>query len=144
MSQGESTTPPLAFTCEPTDQEEADCPYLFEKLEAIFYKATPTKVTYYAQWHGQDVWSRHIKGPWHYDKDNQEITVDDWNWWCPGYKHLERKDPDPDWLGQYSIDKGGRRRLAGRFNTKPVLWDPRKSAFVYNNNLSVTDRKSVV
>ena len=48
MSQGESTAPPPALSREPTAQEEADCPYLFEELEAIFYKAAPTKVTYYA------------------------------------------------------------------------------------------------
>ena len=134
----EGGLPPQAYTRQPNDQEKEDCPYWFDKLEAIFYKADPDKVTYYAAWRGQTVWSCRVKGPWYYEDSNQEITVDDWNRWYPGYKHLKRKDPDPNWLGQYSIDKGGRRRLAGRFNTKPVLWDPRTSAFVYNNNISVT------
>ena len=57
MSQGESTTPPQAFTRKPTEQEEACCPYLFEDLEVLFFKEAPSKVTYYAKWRGQDVWS---------------------------------------------------------------------------------------
>ena len=138
MSQGESTTPPLAFTCEPTDQEEADCPYLFEKLEAIFYKATPTKVTYYAQWHGQDVWSRHIKGPWHYEKDNEEITLDDWNLIYPGYKHLVLLDPTPGYYRQTHLNRNQQKHLVGKLNGKLVLWSPTKNTFVYTNNLTAT------
>ena len=57
MSQGESNPPPQAFTRKPTEQEEVRCPYLFEELEVLFFKETPDKVTYYAKWHGQDVWS---------------------------------------------------------------------------------------
>ena len=134
----EGDLPPQAYTCKPNDQENEDCPYRFDKLEAVFYKANPDKITYYAAWRRQTVWSRRVKGPWYYEDSNEKITIDNWNQWYPGYKYLERKDPDPNWLGQYSFDRGGRRRLAGRFNTKPVFWDPRKSTFVYSNNLSVT------
>ena len=55
MSREEDS--PLALTHKPTEQEGAECPYLFENLEAIYYKRTPNKVTYYAQWRGQEVWS---------------------------------------------------------------------------------------
>ena len=89
----EGDLPPQAYTCKPNDQENEDCPYRFDKLEAVFYKANPDKVTYYAAWRGQTVWSRRVKSPWYYEDSNQEITVDDWNRWYPGYKHLERKDP---------------------------------------------------
>ena len=103
MSQ-EGSTPP-AFTCEPTTQEEADCPYLFEKLEAIFYKAAPEKVTYYAKWRNQGIWSRHIKGLWHYEESNEEITLDDWNICYPGYKHLILPDPRPGYYGQTHLNR---------------------------------------
>ena len=136
MSQKEDTPP--AFTREPTTQEEADCPYLFENLEAIFYKAAPNKVTYYAKWRGQDVWSRHIKGPWHYEKDNEDVTLDDWNFCYPGYKHLTLPDPHPGYYGQTHLNQNQQKHLVGKFSTKIVLWSPTKNAFVYTNNLSVT------
>ena len=56
MSQGTDPKPP-AYTCKPNKQEAADCPYLFKGLEAVFYKEDPDDITYYAKWHGQDVWS---------------------------------------------------------------------------------------
>ena len=138
MSQGESNPPPQAFTRKPTEQEEARCPYLFEELEVLFFMETPNKVTYYAKWHGQDVWSQKIEGPWHYDKDNEEITLTDWNFCYPGYKHLMLQDPTPKYFGQTSLNKHGQKHLAGKFGTKIVLWSPLKNAFVYTNNLSVT------
>ena len=138
MSQGESKPPPQAFTRKPTEQEEAHCPYLFEELEVLFFKETPNKVTYYAKWRGQDVWSRQIEGPWHYDRDNEEITLADWNFCYPGYKHLALQDPTPKYFGQTSLNKRGEKRLVGKFGTKIVLWSPSKNAFVYTNNLTVT------
>ena len=138
MSQGESTTPPQAFTWKPTEQEEAHCPYLFEELEVLFFKETPQKVTYYVKWRGQDVWSRHIEGPCHYDKDNEEITLADWNFCYPGYKHLTLQDPTPEYFGQTSLNKHRQKCLTGKFGTKIVLWSPSKNAFLYTNNLSVT------
>ena len=138
MSQGESTPPPTALTREPTEQEEARCPYLFEELEVLFFKETPNKVTYYAKWRGQDVWSRHIEGPWHYNKDNEEITVADWNFCYQGYKHLTLQDPTPKYFGQTSLNRHRQKRLTGKFSTKIVLWSPSKNAFVYTNNLTVT------
>ena len=52
MSQG-ANTPPQAYTRRPTKQEAADCPYLFEQLEAVYYQEDPSDITYYAKWHGQ-------------------------------------------------------------------------------------------
>ena len=104
MSQGEGTPPLTALTCKPTTEEEAACPYLFEKLEVLYFEKAPHKVTYYTNWQGQDVWSHHIKGPWHYDKDNEKITRDDWNFCYPGYKHLTFKDPTPTYFGQTSLN----------------------------------------
>jgi hypothetical protein len=106
MSQG--TNPkPLAYTHKPNKQEAADCPYLFEELEAIFYKEDPNDITYYTKWHGQDIWSRNIKGPWSYKTSNQEITTDNWNLYYPGFKHLKFRDPDPAYLGQVILNKEG-------------------------------------
>ena len=85
----EGDLPPQAYTRKLNDQENEDCPYRFDKLEAVFYKANPDKITYSAAWRRQTVWSRRVKGPWYYEDSNQEITVDDWNRWYPGYKHLE-------------------------------------------------------
>jgi Retrotransposon gag protein/Zinc knuckle len=138
MSQGESTAPPPALSREPTAQEEADCPYLFEDLEAIFYKAAPTKVTYYAKWRGQDVWSRHIKGPWHFEKDNEDITLDHWDTIYPGYKHLVLPDTTPGYYGQTHLNRNQQKCLVGKLNGKLVLWSPTKNTFVYTNNLSAT------
>ena len=137
MSQG--TNPkPLAYTHKPNKQEAADCPYLFEELEAIFYKKDPNDIMYYTKWHGQDIWSRNIKGPWSYETSNQEITTDNWNLYYPGFKHLKFRDPDPAYLGQVILNKEGQRRLAGKFNGKSVLWSPAKNIFVYTNNITVT------
>ena len=57
MSQ-EANPKPQAYTRKPSQKEAEDCPYLFEDLEAIIFKENPSDVTYYAKWHGQDVWSR--------------------------------------------------------------------------------------
>ena len=137
MSQG--TNPkPLAYTHKPNKQEAADCPYLFEELEAIFYKKDPNDITYYTKWHRQDIWSRNIKGPWSYETSNQEIMTDNWNLYYPGFKHLKFRDPDPAYLGQVVLNKEGQRHLAGKFNGKSVLWSPAKNIFVYTNNITVT------
>ena len=138
MSQGASTTPPQAFTRKPTEQEEADCPYLFEELEIVFYKEAPSKGTYYAKWRGQDVWSRHIKGPWHFDQDNEDITLDHWNTIYPGYKHLVFPDTTPGYYGQTHLNRNNQKRLVGKLNGKLVLWSPTKNTFVYTNNLTAT------
>ena len=137
MSQ-EANPKPIAYTRKPNQKEAADCPYLFEDLEAVFYKEDPNDVTYYAKWHGQDVWSRNIKGPWSYETSNQKIMIDDWHLYYPGYRHLRLRDPDPVYLGQTILNKEGQRRLAGKYNGKSVLWSPTKNTFVYTNNLTVT------
>ena len=137
MSQ-EANPKPQAYSRKPNQKEAEDCPYLFEDLEVVFYKEDPNDVTYYAKWHGQDVWSRNIKGPWSYETSNQEITIDDWNLYYPGIKHLRFKDPNPAYLGQTLLNKDGQKRLAGKLNGKSVLWNPLKNAFVYTNNLTVT------
>ena len=138
MSQGASTTPPQAFTRKPTEQEEADCPYLFEELEIVFYKEAPSKGTYYAKWRNQEVWSRHIKGPWHFEQDNEDITLDHWNTVYPGYKHLVFPDPHPGYYGQTHLNQNQQKRLVGKLNGKLVLWSPTKNTFVYTNNLTAT------
>ena len=138
MSGRGSPLPPQQYTHQPNKQETTDCPYLFEDLEAIYYQASLEKVTYYARWHGRDVWSRHVKGPWNYDDSNKEITIDDWNEWYPGYKHLTFRDQTPKYFGQYTLNKDGQRRLFGKYNGKAVLWSPSKGTFIYLNNLSVT------
>ena len=137
MSQ-EANPKPIAYTRKPNQKEAADCPYLFEDLEAVFYKEDPNDITYYAKWHGQDVWSRNIKGPWSYETSNQKIMIDDWHLYYPGYRHLRLRDPDPVYLGQTILNKEGQRRLAGKYNGKSMLWSPTKNTFVYTNNLTVT------
>ena len=137
MSQG--TNPkPQAYSRKPNQKEAEDCPYLFEDLEVVFYREDPSDVTYYAKWHGQDVWSRNIKGPWSYETSNQEIMIDDWNLYYPGIKHLRFRDPDPVYLGQTVLNKDRQKHLAGKLNGKSVLWNPLKNVFVYTNNLTVT------
>ena len=138
MSQGGSTPPPTPLVHEPMTEEEASCPYLFEKLEVLYFEKTPSKVTYYAKWRGQDIWSHHIKGPWHYDRDNEKITKDDWNFCYPGYKHLMFQDTTPMYFGQTSLNRNGQKRLTGKFGHKIILWSPLKNAFVYTNNITVT------
>jgi hypothetical protein len=124
----------MSTVVKPTPDHLRRLPYEFQDLEIFHIKSTD-EWSYYAKWEGKSVSSQNLSGPWFFEDEEREITVEDWNALYPGYEHIT---PEGHLGGKAYSSKLNAYRLGGTFLGKRVIWSITGKKWVYVNGLTVS------